>query len=156
VYALAPAIVYVVSSEEQHGLPLWVGMVAALAVSAVVGLTSGVITTFLRVPSFITTLGMLFLLNGITLHLRGSVREVFFDWLRGYRPDLVPRYERLYARGAYVSAPERRRIEHAAGLPRARLDSNAERFDYRQTRRRPDGTEAPATTEHPASQASLF
>ena len=27
------------------------------------------ITTFLRVPSFITTLGMLFLLNGITLHL---------------------------------------------------------------------------------------
>ena len=69
VYALAPAIVYVVSSEEQHGLPLWVGMVAALAVSAVVGLTSGVITTFLRVPSFITTLGMLFLLNGITLHL---------------------------------------------------------------------------------------
>ena len=95
-------------------------------------------------------------IGGITLHLRGSVREVFFDWLRGYRPDLVPRYERLYARGAYVSAPERRRIEHAAGLPRARLDSNAERFDYRQRRRRPDGTEAPATTEHPASQASLF
>ena len=27
------------------------------------------ITTFLRVPSFITTLGMLFFLNGITLHL---------------------------------------------------------------------------------------
>ena len=69
VYALAPAIVYVVSSEEQHGLPLWVGMTAALIVSAAVGLTSGVITTFLRVPSFITTLGMLFLLNGITLHL---------------------------------------------------------------------------------------
>src|SRR6185369_2500838 len=44
-------------------------------------------------------------IGGITLHLRGSVREVFFDWLRGYRPDLVPRYERLYARGAYVSEP---------------------------------------------------
>jgi simple sugar transport system permease protein len=69
VYALAPAIVYVVSSEEQHGLPLWIGMLAALAVSCGVGLTNGVITTFLRVPSFITTLGMLFLLNGITLHL---------------------------------------------------------------------------------------
>ena len=24
VYALAPAIVYVVSSEEQHGLPIWI------------------------------------------------------------------------------------------------------------------------------------
>ena len=69
VYALAPAIVYVVSSDDRHGLPIWVGMLAALAVSCLVGLTSGVITTFLRVPSFITTLGMLFLLNGITLHL---------------------------------------------------------------------------------------
>jgi simple sugar transport system permease protein len=69
VYALAPAIVYVVSSEEQHGYPIWVGFAAALAVAACVGLTNGVVTTFLRVPSFITTLGMLFLLNGITLHL---------------------------------------------------------------------------------------
>ena len=69
VYALAPAIVYVVSSEEQHGFPIWVGMVVALVVSGAVGLTNGVVTTFLRVPSFITTLGMLFLLNGITLHL---------------------------------------------------------------------------------------
>ena len=72
VYALAPAIVYVVSSEEQHGLPLWVGMTAALLVSAAVGLTSGVITTFLRVPSFITTLGMIFLLNGLTLRISGA------------------------------------------------------------------------------------
>ena len=69
VYALAPAIVYVVSSEEQHGYPIWVGVAAALVFSALVGLTSGAITTFLRVPSFITTLGMLFFLNGITLHL---------------------------------------------------------------------------------------
>ena len=30
---------------------------------------NGVITTYLRVPSFITTLGMLFFLNGVTLHL---------------------------------------------------------------------------------------
>ncbi len=69
VYALAPAMVYVVSSDEQHGLPIWVGVLAALGVSAAVGLTNGAITTYLRVPSFITTLGMLFLLNGITLHL---------------------------------------------------------------------------------------
>ena len=69
VYALAPAIVYVVSSDERHGYPIWVGMIAALLFAAAVGLTNGMITTFLRVPSFITTLGMLFLLNGITLHL---------------------------------------------------------------------------------------
>jgi simple sugar transport system permease protein len=77
VYALAPAIVYVVSSEEQHGYPIWVGVLAALFFSGVVGLTNGVITTFLRVPSFITTLGMLFLLNGITLHLLEGT-QVFF------------------------------------------------------------------------------
>ena len=35
--------------------------------------------------------------TGIGLHLRGEVREIFFDWLRQYRPDLIPRYEQLYA-----------------------------------------------------------
>lgn len=69
VYALAPAIVYVVSSDERYGLPIWVGVLAALSVSAAVGLTNGMITTFLGVPSFITTLGMLFFLNGVTLQL---------------------------------------------------------------------------------------
>jgi DNA repair photolyase len=60
---------------------------------------------------------------GITLHLRGDVRGIFMDWLRSYRPDLVPRYERLYARGAYAPASERERMDgvlhrarRAAGL----------------------------------------
>ncbi|MDP9243998.1 MAG: radical SAM protein, partial [Chloroflexota bacterium] len=39
-------------------------------------------------------------IGGVGLHLRGEVREIWFDWLRQYRPDLIPRYERLYARGA--------------------------------------------------------
>ena len=43
--------------------------------------------------------------GGIALHLRGEVRGIFFDWLRSQRPDLVPRYERLYARGAYAPGP---------------------------------------------------
>jgi len=54
-------------------------------------------------------------IGGIPLHLRGEVRDIFMDWLRSYRPDLVPRYEELYARGAYVSKAERERI---AGLLR--------------------------------------
>ena len=48
-------------------------------------------------------------ISGITLHLRGEVRDVFMGWLRAQRPDLVERYERLYARGAYAPAGERRR-----------------------------------------------
>ena len=50
-------------------------------------------------------------IGGIPLHLRGEVRDIFFEWLRSYRPDLVPRYEQLYARGAYVGREERERIQ---------------------------------------------
>ena len=44
-------------------------------------------------------------ISGIALHLRGDVRQVFMGWLREQRPDLVPRYERLYRR---VPTPPRR------------------------------------------------
>jgi DNA repair photolyase len=54
--------------------------------------------------------------GGITLHLRGEVRGIFLDWLRSHRPDLVPRYEELYARGAYAPPEQRRR--HAELLRR--------------------------------------
>jgi DNA repair photolyase len=50
-------------------------------------------------------------IGGIPLHLRGEVRDIFFEWLRSYRPDLVPRYEQLYARGAYVGKAECERIQ---------------------------------------------
>ena len=64
VYALAPFIMFF---ANQAGLPLWVGVILGLMVSAFVGLFNGLITVLLKVPSFITTLGTLFLLNGITL-----------------------------------------------------------------------------------------
>ena len=50
-------------------------------------------------------------IGGIALHLRGEVRGIFMEWLRSYRPDLVERYEQLYARGAYVGREERERIQ---------------------------------------------
>jgi DNA repair photolyase len=49
-------------------------------------------------------------IGGICLHLRGEVRDITMDWLRSYRPDLVPRYESLYARGAYAPKAERERL----------------------------------------------
>ena len=64
-YALAPFIVYF--SYTDHHVPLVLGVVLGLLVGAAVGLVNGLITVLLRVPSFISTLGMLFLLNGITL-----------------------------------------------------------------------------------------
>jgi DNA repair photolyase len=59
--------------------------------------------------------------GGIGLHLKGEVREIFLDWLRSFRPDLLPRYEELYASGAFLPRPERDRIARglAAGRRRA-------------------------------------
>jgi DNA repair photolyase len=48
--------------------------------------------------------------TGVALHLRGEVRDLFFEWLREQRPDLVGRYDRLYERGAYMPAAERERL----------------------------------------------
>jgi DNA repair photolyase len=57
--------------------------------------------------------------NGIALHLRPGVREVFMSWLSAARPDLVPRYEEIYARGAYAEPGERARIgKLVRGAPR--------------------------------------
>jgi DNA repair photolyase len=43
----------------------------------------------------------------IPLHLRPGAREWFMAWLVGAHPELVPRYDQLYARRAYVPAEYR-------------------------------------------------
>jgi DNA repair photolyase len=90
-------------------------------------------------------------IGGQTLFLRGSVKEIFFEWLREHRPDLVERYERLYASGAYLPADERRAIEQAAGAPWAR-SRRAERLRHRGGRA---ARQAPAR-EEVRPQPSLF
>ncbi|HQT73349.1 MAG: sugar ABC transporter permease [Acidiphilium sp. 37-67-22] len=64
VFALAP---FIMAFSVKAGLGLFVGIALALLVSAMVGLINGGITVLLRVPSFVTTLGTLFLINGFTL-----------------------------------------------------------------------------------------
>jgi DNA repair photolyase len=49
-------------------------------------------------------------IGGIALHLRGSVKRLWFEWLEEHRPDLIPMYRRLYARGAYAPQAERDRL----------------------------------------------
>ena len=48
-------------------------------------------------------------IGGICLHLRGEVRQVFMDWLRSYRPDLV-----RATRRSTPAAPTRRRPSASA------------------------------------------
>jgi simple sugar transport system permease protein len=64
VYLFCPFMFYEFS---QAGLPLVPCLIAALLVCAVVGLLNGVITEVFGVSSFITTLGMLLALAGLTL-----------------------------------------------------------------------------------------
>lgn len=62
--------------------------------------------------------------SGVTIfpmHLRGSTRGWFLDWLAAEHPALVRRYRQLYGRGAYVTP------EYKAWL-RARVEPMVEKY----------------------------
>ncbi|MEJ7894392.1 MAG: hypothetical protein WKF94_17315 [Solirubrobacteraceae bacterium] len=50
-------------------------------------------------------------IGGQALFLRGATKEVFMGWLQHARPDLVPEYERLYGRKAYLRDEDKRHTE---------------------------------------------
>ena len=85
----------------------------------------------------------------IVLHLRTGAREWYMRWLSENHPDLVPRYERLYARGAYAPKAYQEEIT-------GRVHELAERYRIGQSgpkeaRRVRDHDEPP-----PAEQLSLL
>jgi DNA repair photolyase len=83
--------------------------------------------------------------NGIALHLRPGVKEVFMSWLSAARPDLVPRYERLYEGRAYAPYAERKRIGSLARAPNLSDDprySRRARLAARRQRRADEAEEA--------------
>lgn len=63
-FALAPFLVHF---GQQAGIPLLLADVLAIAAVSVVGAINGVVTVYLGVPSFVTTLGTFFGVNGLTL-----------------------------------------------------------------------------------------
>ena len=60
------------------GMPLWIGIIAALFFGAVSGAVSGVIIAILRVPPFIATLGMMLLLKGLALVIAND-KPIYFN-----------------------------------------------------------------------------
>jgi DNA repair photolyase len=62
-------------------------------------------------------------IGGIGLHLRGEVKQLWFEWLEEHRPDILPRYRELFGRGAYMKVEERDRLSRLAsgGRPRRRF-----------------------------------
>jgi DNA repair photolyase len=107
--------------------------------------------------------------GGIGLHLKGEVREIFLDWLRSQRPDLVDRYEELYAGGAFLPSAERKRIERLvsgarreAGVAgsdwreRVRRERARRRGEVMRVTRRPAGRRQPGGEEPVSRQEPLF
>ncbi len=70
VYAFAPFIMHFAADA---GVPMFVALLIGLLAAGCIGLLNGVVTLLLSVPSFVTTLGTLFLVNGLTLTIsRGT------------------------------------------------------------------------------------
>jgi simple sugar transport system permease protein len=69
VYALVPFIMHFLVAD---GLSQGAAIVLALAAAGLIGLVNGAITTLLSVPAFVTTLGTMFLINGLTLTISGG------------------------------------------------------------------------------------
>lgn len=65
VFTIAPFLMHYLI--DFYGFPALAAIVVALAGCAVIGLVNGLLTVVLRVPSFVATLGMMFLIQGLTL-----------------------------------------------------------------------------------------
>jgi DNA repair photolyase len=91
----------------------------------------------------------------LVLHLRPGAREWYLGWLRGARPHLVARYERLYARGAY--APREYTSALAGRVKELALQYGIGTRAAAQARPRPPAVSPPAAqTEPVAEQLSLI
>jgi DNA repair photolyase len=101
----------------------------------------------------------------LPLHLRPGAREWYGQWLARERPDLVPRYQELFARGSYSPKDHQREVT-------ARVRRAARRYGLgdggdghrtptspqaaRDSGRRPRATTPPATTPPVPDQPSLW
>ncbi|GAA5197999.1 hypothetical protein GCM10023322_70460 [Rugosimonospora acidiphila] len=58
---------FVMMAANDDGVPMILSVIIALLVAAAIGAFNGLVSQLLRLPSFITTLGTLYLLHGVTL-----------------------------------------------------------------------------------------
>lgn len=77
------------------GVNMWVAIVIVLIVGSLIGALTGVVITFLKIPSFIASLGMSYVILGATLLLTNSepisgLPAQFMTFGRGYIADVIP------------------------------------------------------------------
>ncbi|MDX6603572.1 MAG: hypothetical protein QOF23_81, partial [Solirubrobacterales bacterium] len=92
-------------------------------------------------------------LGGVALHLKGEVRDVFFGWLEAKRPDLVPKYEALYANDRAFMRPEQRKRATRAVKGWGRGPANRARTDGSKSKKL---CAAPPAAPGPPAQGELF
>lgn len=84
VFALSPFLMHF--AVDIYGIPVVPGILIAIAIAACIGLINGLITVMLHVPSFVGTLGMLFVVSGITLTTSGAFPVAIPDDARWIQP----------------------------------------------------------------------
>ncbi|MFD1881784.1 ABC transporter permease [Paracoccus pacificus] len=65
------------------GMPIIIGVIAAIAAGGCVGLVSGTFIAKLKIPPFIATLGMMLILKGLSLVISGT-KPIYFNNSPGY------------------------------------------------------------------------
>src|SRR6516165_9308449 len=65
------------------GLPMWIGLIAALAAGALCGSVSGTLVAKAKIPPFIATLGMMLLLKGLSLVISHD-KPIYFNDTPGF------------------------------------------------------------------------
>ncbi|UTW12110.1 ABC transporter permease [Marinobacterium rhizophilum] len=65
------------------GMPLPLGVAAAIATGAICGLCSGTFVAKMKIPPFIATLGMMLILKGLSLVISGT-RPIYFNDTPGF------------------------------------------------------------------------
>lgn len=77
------------------GVNMWLAILIMLVIGALIGCLTGVIVNYLKIPSFIASLGMQYVILGTTLLLTNSepisgLPEGFMTFGRGYVFDVIP------------------------------------------------------------------
>jgi len=95
VYLFTPYMFYKFNAGV--GLPLIPAMIAALLVAMLVGLFNGLVTAYIGISSFTTTLGTLFTLDGLTLILSHATQAT----TPGTSVVSTPTFAQIFGAGTY-------------------------------------------------------
>jgi ribose/xylose/arabinose/galactoside ABC-type transport system permease subunit len=92
--ALLAAVLGLLTSKDHAAMPVFPAILIVLALGVAIGLLNGILIAYLRVPSIITTLGMLTALRGVTELLMNG------QWIQNLPPGL-----RFFGIGTFLGIP---------------------------------------------------